>query len=187
VQILDTRINREQFDAGHVARSITAPLRTPFFSNAAGSFLAPEDKIVLVVEDGEDAQLAVTQLYRIGFDHVMGWTTSDEAHTAGLLTERTARIPFTSFDPHKASQEGEIIDVRTTAEHHQGHLQGSRSVPYTRMKEHISKLPKNRPLFVHCASGKRAALATSFLRAHGFNAVHVDGAYADCGISCRTR
>jgi hydroxyacylglutathione hydrolase len=187
VMILDTRTDREEYDQGHIGRSITAPLRTPFFSNAAGSFLAPSDTIALVVEDVEDAQLATTQLYRIGFDNVVGWITTGEARTAGMLSERTARTTFASFDPQEARREGEIIDVRTTAEHEQGHLEGSHPLPYTRMKDHIATLPRNRPLFVHCASGKRASLATSFLRAHGFNAVHVDGSYNDCGIGCRTR
>lgn len=187
VMILDTRANREEYDRGHLARSITAPLRTPFFSNAAGSFLDQNDKIALVVEDVEDAELATIQLYRIGFDNVVGWITAGEAHTAGMLSEPTARTTFASFDPQEARREGEIIDVRTTAEHQQGHLEGSHPLPYTRMKDHIATLPKNRPLFVHCASGKRASLATSFLRAHGFNAVHVDGAYSDCGMGCRSR
>jgi hydroxyacylglutathione hydrolase len=187
VSILDTRINREDYDSGHIPRSITAPLRTPFFSNAAGSFLEQSDKIALVVDDVEDAELATTQLYRIGFDNVVGWIATDEARAAGMLSERTARTTFAAFDPREARREGEIIDVRTTAEHHQGHLEGSHSLPYTRMKDHIATLPKNRPLFVHCASGKRASLATSFLRARGFNAIHVDGSYGDCGLSRQSR
>jgi hydroxyacylglutathione hydrolase len=186
VHILDTRANREEYDAGHVARSLTAPLRTPFFSNAAGSFLDQHDRIALVVQDIEDGELATTQLYRIGFDNVIGWITAGEAHAAGLLTESTTRIPFASFDPQKARIEGEIIDVRTTAEHLQGHLEGAHSLPYTRMKEYLAGIPRNRPLFVHCASGKRASLATSFLRAHGLNAIHVDGAYTECGVRCPT-
>ncbi len=187
VQILDTRVAREEYDAGHLPRSITAPLRTPFFSNAAGSFIDQNDKIALVVEDSADAELATTQLYRIGFDKVVGWLSVGEARSAGLLTDRTERINFPSFDPAKALTEGEIIDVRTTAEHHQGHLEGAHSLPYTRMKRSLESLPRDRPLFVHCASGKRASLATSFLRSHGFNAVHVDGAYTDCGMSCSAR
>jgi hydroxyacylglutathione hydrolase len=187
VNILDTRINREDYDSGHIARSITAPLRTPFFSNAAGSFLEQNNKIALVVNDVEDAELATTQLYRIGFDNVVGWIATGEARAAGMLSERTARTTFAAFDPQEASREGEIIDVRTTAEHHQGHLEGSHSLPYTRMKDHIATLPKNRPLFVHCASGKRASLAASFLRARGFNAIHVDGSYGDCGLSRQSR
>lgn len=187
VMILDTRDNREEYDQGHFARSITAPLRTPFFSNAAGSFLDSNDKIALVVEDVEDAELATTQLYRIGLDNVVGWITSGEARTAGMLSERTARTTFASFDPQEALRKGEIIDVRTTAEHQEGHLEGSHSLPYTRIKAHIATLPRNRPLFVHCASGKRASLAASFLRAHGCNAVRVDGEYNESGIGCRTR
>jgi len=182
VCILDTRANREKYDSGHAARSITAPLRTPFFSNAAGSFLDQNDKIALVVEKSEDAELATTQLYRIGFDKVLGWITTEEAQTAGMLTERTLRAPFASFDPQQARREGEIVDVRTTAEHQQSHFEGAHSLPYTRMKHLLAGLPKDRPLFVHCASGKRASLAASFLRAHGFKAVHVDGEYADCGL-----
>ncbi|MEN9847241.1 MAG: hypothetical protein RIS36_2388 [Pseudomonadota bacterium] len=187
VMILDTRENREEYDQGHFARSITAPLRTPFFSNAAGSFLDSHDKIALVVEDVEDAELATTQLYRIGLDNVVGWITSGEARTAGMLSERTARTTFASFDPQEARRVGEIIDVRTTAEHQQGHIEGSHSRPYTRIKEHLATLPRNRPLFVHCASGKRASLAASFLRAHGCNAVRVDGEYNESGIGCQTR
>jgi hydroxyacylglutathione hydrolase len=113
--------------------------------------------------------------------------TVNEARASGMLTERTAQADFAAFDPQEARAEGEIIDVRTTAEYQRDHLEGAHSFPYTRMKERIADLPKNRPLFVHCASGKRASLATSFLRAHGFNAVHVDGAYADCGTGRRAR
>jgi hydroxyacylglutathione hydrolase len=184
VKILDTRLDRHAYDEGHAPRSITAPLRTPFFSNAAGSFFDQSDKIVLVVEDSGDAELATTQLYRIGFDAVVGWIPVREAQAAGLLTERTERATFAEFDLGKARAKGEVIDVRTTAEYQQGHLEGARSFPYTRIKEHLDDLPTGRQLFVHCASGKRAALATSFLRSRGFNAVHVDGAYVDCSVTC---
>jgi hydroxyacylglutathione hydrolase len=187
VQILDTREDLEEYDRGHIARSITAPLRTPFFYNAAGSFLDPSEKIALVVQDVNDPDLATRQLYRIGFDRVVGWITAGEARGASMLTERTARTPFSAFDPQEARREGEILDVRTTAEYDQNHLEGAHSLPYTRMREHIADLPRNRPLFVHCASGKRASLATSFLRAHGFNAVHVVGSFAECGHSSQAR
>ena len=185
IQILDTRSDRESFDNGHTPRAITAPLRTPFFSNAAGSFLAEQDKILLIVEDSDDVDLAVRQLYRIGFDHVVGWATVSEAQKLGIMTERTERVGFASFDSNKALQEGAIVDVRTTAEHQSSHIEGAHSLPYTRMRELLASLPKDKKLFVHCASGKRASLATSFLRSRGYDAVHIDGAYADHTPSCR--
>ena len=185
VQILDARADRESFDRGHIPRSITAPLRTPFFSNAAGSFLHENDKILLIVDDSEDVELAVRQLYRIGFDKVIGWTTVSEAKQHRLATEKTERVMFSHFDSSKALKEAAIVDVRTTSEHQSGHLDGAHSLPYTRIREHLDSLPKGKRLFVHCASGKRASLATSFLRSRGYDAVHVDGAFTDHNSSCR--
>lgn len=184
VHILDTRADRESYDNGHIPRSITSPLRTPFFSNAAGSFLADEDKILLIVEESEDVDLAARQLYRIGFDHLVGWMTAQEARQGGLFTEKTSRVLFAEFNPQAALSEGAIVDVRTTAEFQKAHIEGALSLPYTRMREHLAAIPQGKRLFVHCASGKRAALAVSFLKAHGFDAVHVDGSFDDRGPSC---
>jgi hydroxyacylglutathione hydrolase len=184
VQILDTRANREDYDNGHIPRSITSPLRSSFFSTAAGSFLREDDTIMLVVEESGDVHLAAQQLYRIGFDKLVGWMTVNEAREGGLFTEKTKRIPFKDFDPQQAISDGAILDVRTTAEYTKGHFDGALSLPYTRMRAHLSQVPTGKRLFVHCASGKRASLAASFLRAQGFDAVHIDGSYELYGPTC---
>jgi hydroxyacylglutathione hydrolase len=179
-QVLDTRDDRRVFDAAHVARAIHAPLRSPFFSATAGSYLAEHDSILLVLEESRDADLAVRQLYRIGLDRVRGWITAGEARTAGLFVEQEERIDFSDFRPEKALEQGAIIDVRTSAEFQRGHLEGALSFPYTRLKTRLAELPKNKRLFIHCGSGRRASLAASFLRSTGFDAVHIDGICADC-------
>jgi hydroxyacylglutathione hydrolase len=179
-RILDARNDRTAFAAGHVAGSLFAPLRSAFFSAGAGSYLAEGDAILLVLEEAADADLATRQLYRIGFDHLAGWIPADEARAAGLLTEHAARIDFAAFDPEAARREGEIIDVRTTAEFHRGHLEGARSFPYTRLKTRVDELPRDRRLFIHCGTGKRAALAAAFLNSAGFEATHIDGVCAEC-------
>jgi len=180
VRILDTRGDREIFDAGHISRAIHAPLRSAFFSSSAGSYLAEGDEILLVLESGSDADLAARQLYRIGFDKVIGWITADEARAAGLLATSLPRIDFRAFNPAKALTEGQIIDVRTTAEFQRGHLEGARSFPYTRLKTQLGALPEDRRLFIHCGTGKRASLAASFLRSVGLDAVHIDGVCEEC-------
>jgi hydroxyacylglutathione hydrolase len=179
-RILDARADRESFDHAHVPRAIHAPLRSPFFSTSAGSYLAEEDEILLVLESEDDADLAVRQLYRIGFDHVAGWVTVEDAWSAGLMTDSLPRVIFPNFHAAKARAEGAIIDVRTTAEFQQGHLDGAQSFPYTRLKTRLAELPKDRRLFVHCGTGKRASLAGSFLREQGFDAVHIDGVCEEC-------
>ena len=180
VQILDARDDRKVFDSEHVPRAIHAPLRSAFFSATAGSYLAEDDSILLVLERAEDANLAVRQLYRIGLDHVVGWITAREAKAAGLFVEREERIDFPDFQPEKALERGAIIDVRTSAEFQKGHLEGALSFPYTRLKTRLNDLPRNKRLFIHCGSGKRASLAASFLRSTGFDAVHIDGVCAEC-------
>jgi hydroxyacylglutathione hydrolase len=178
VRILDTRGDPESFDTAHVPHAIWAPLHSSFFPNAAGSFLDPHDEILLMLERPEDAELAARQLYRIGFDKVIGWITVEEARTYKLLTEKMPRIRFEEFDVLAALEQGKVIDVRTTAEHRNAHLEGALSMPYTRIKDHLENLPTSKRLFVHCGSGYRAALASSFLKARGFDVVHVDGLFS---------
>ncbi len=178
VKVLDTRKSREEFDAAHVPHAILAPLHSAFFSSSAGSFLTPDDQVILMLERSEDSDSAVRQLYRIGFDRVAGWITLEEAQKSKLLTESTTRVRFDQFDPRVAGERGVIVDVRTTAEYQSSHLPGATSMPYTRLRERVENISRSKQLFVHCASGYRAALASSFLQAQGFDVVHVDGAYS---------
>ena len=90
------------------------------------------------------------------------------------------RIDFSKFEISKALKEGEIIDVRTTVEFARGHVEGAKSFPYTRIKDKILQLPRDRKLFIHCGTGRRAALAASFLSSEGFQTVHVDGTCSEC-------
>lgn len=179
-RILDARADRSAFDAGHAVGSIYAPLRSPYFSVAAGSYFAPEEPILLVLQDAAEAEIAARQLYRIGFDRVEGWISVEEARNHGLLERVTKRLDFADLKVADAVKEGEIVDVRTKAEFESGHLSGARSIPYTRLRAHLHELPRDRKLFVHCASGRRAALAASFLGAEGFDVTHIDGHYGSC-------
>ena len=180
IRILDTRADPVTFDQAHVKNAILAPLHSPFFSAGAGSFLDPADPILLVTASPQEAELASRQLFRIGYDHPVGFISFEEAKAWGLMKESIPRMPFSDFKTAEVLQKGEIIDVRTTSEFQRGHIEGARSFPYTRMKTRLGELPKNRKLFIHCGSGRRAALAASFLASEGFEPVHVDGICREC-------
>jgi len=184
VRVLDLRMDKGKFDSGHAAGAISAPLRSSFFSMAAGSFLTERTPLIIIVERESDVDLAVRQLYRIGLDQLVGWMTVEDARSADLLSVQTKRIEFENFDAARARLAGVIVDVRTTAECETRHLEDAHSMPYTRLREHLPTLPRDKTLFVHCASGKRASLAASFLTAEGFNVVHVDGMFGTCGSRC---
>lgn len=181
VKVIDARMDRSEFDKGHIAAAIYAPLHTPFFTAAVGSFLTEDTSILLVLDFESDLDLAARQLYRIGLDGLKGWILADDAASAGLMQDHAERMEFPDFNPGSATLDGTIIDVRTSAEFASGHLQEALSIPYTRLRERLEEVPKDRVLYVHCASGKRAALATSYLKSLGYHAIHVDGSFASCG------
>ena len=178
-RVLDTRGDRAAFASGHLPGALHAPMPGPFFSTAAGSYLAPEDDVLLVVEKESVVDDAARQLYRIGFDHIGGWALADELAAAGLFTARTERIEFDDWN-HAALDGGLVLDVRNASEFAAGHLDGALNIAYTRLKARLAEVPRGRRLFIHCGSGRRAALAASFLLAENFDAVHVDGTCAEC-------
>lgn len=178
VTVLDTRDSLREFHAGHVAGAIAAPLNSPFFSNSAGSYIEAGEPVVVLVEHRDDVEVACRQLYRIGIDAVVGWMSVTEACEAGLCGTVTQQKNLTSFSPSDMAPEGVVVDVRMTSEYQAGHISGALSIPYTRLRERLSEIPDGRPLYVHCASGKRAALATSFLNSRGFKVTHLDGEIA---------
>lgn len=178
-RVLDTRGDRAAFAGGHLPGALHAPIPGPFFSTAAGSYLAPEDEVLLVVEKESSVDDAARQLYRMGFDRLGGWVLAADLAAAGLLTAHTERIEFQDWD-QAALDGGLVLDVRNASEFAGGHLDGALNIAYTRLKARLTEVPRGRRLFVHCGSGKRAALAAAFLLAEGFDVVHVDGTCSDC-------
>ncbi len=178
-RVLDTRSDRAAFARGHLPGALHAPMPGPFFSTAAGSYLAPEDEVLLVVEKESAVEDAARQLYRIGFECIGGWALAGELAAAGLFTARTERIEFEDWN-RAAPDGGLVLDVRNASEFAAGHLAGALNIAYTRLKARLAEVPRGRRLFIHCGSGKRAALASSFLLAENFDAVHVDGTCSEC-------
>ncbi len=179
--VLDARADTSAFAEGHVPGSLTAPLRSPYFSVVAGSYVEPNDAIRLVLDDASDLDLALRQLYRIGYDNVAGWITAGELRDAGLLTGQIKHVTFADWDDEAAAERGDVLDVRTKAEFDAGHLPGAYNIPYTRLRVRVDEVPTDPdPLYIHCGSGVRAALAAAFLQSRGHSVVHVDGVCEAC-------
>ena len=180
VKVLDSRDSRDAFSGGHLPRAIHVPLNGPFFSAGAGSYVAEDEKILVIAESQEDAELAAVQLYRIGLDGLAGWIGFCEWMKAGEEVMKSERIMFSDFDREKLGAQDVILDVRTTSEFEEGHLPGALSIPYTRLRARLNEVPQGQTLYIHCGSGKRASLASSFLQAMGFQTIHIDGVCAEC-------
>ena len=67
---------------------------------------------------------------------------------------------------------GQRVDVRTPGEFSGGHAPGSVNIPLDQLGRRAGELDKSRPVILVCASGSRSAMATSLLKAQGFEAVN---------------
>ena len=73
-----------------------------------------------------------------------------------------------------AKKKAVLIDVREQGEWNHGHLAQATLVPLTALSANPEKateqLPKNKPIYIHCASGHRCVIAARYLNELGFDA-----------------
>jgi hydroxyacylglutathione hydrolase len=170
--VLDTR-GRAAFLAGHLRRSLFAPPEK--FSDFAGSYLAPDDEIVVVVADDANRAEFVRQLVRMGFDKIVGVLPASVLEWApDALKTATREVPFTGVPALLSDGAGHrVIDVRKASEFARGHLRGAQNIAHTRLQPRLGEVPPEARLVVHCASGLRAAGACAFLERAGRQVVCV--------------
>lgn len=171
VVVLDTRPWAE-FRDGHLPGAIWSPTNVQF-PMVAGSYIEPEDDVVLVCEPNLVEELTRV-LVRIGLDRVVGWAPPEAVAEAGGL-ERVPEITAEAFAGHET--ERFVLDVRNEHEHEAGAIEGSVNIAHTRLAPRVGELPRDEPIVCHCRSGVRSAAATSFLRRRGLDVTNLAGGY----------
>lgn len=172
--ILDLRSDRASFAARHLQGALFAPLPGGRLPIAAGSYVDENARILLVAEDASQVEEAVRQLIRIGLDHVDAWITADEALADSRFTTGYERIA-----PSELPAGAAVLDVRRADEFAASHVKGAKNIAYTRLAARFDEVPDEQPLYIHCAGGTRAAIASAYLASRGREVVHVDGSFAD--------
>jgi len=167
--VLDCRIDRDAYLAGSLAGSIYAPINKSF-PTVTGSYLQPDDAIVLIV-DVQSRARAITELIRIGFDRIVGWAPTTVLGELDLVATKSV-----GFDEMKAAcgTGGFLLDVRRATEFDEGHFDGALNISHTRLIPRIADLPGGDPVVLYCRTGARAASAQSVLARMGRSVVLVD-------------
>ena len=70
-----------------------------------------------------------------------------------------------------------LLDTRTVYEYMRGHADGFINIPLDDLRERISELDPEKPVYVMCQSGLRSYLATRILMQNGFDAYNFAGGY----------
>lgn len=68
-----------------------------------------------------------------------------------------------------------VIDVREPADYIEAHVPGALLMPLAQVLSRQWELPRDRPVYVVCASGDRSRTACDWLREREFDAVSVAG------------
>jgi hydroxyacylglutathione hydrolase len=67
------------------------------------------------------------------------------------------------IDTVKVNKDAEIIDIRGVAEFNSGHIAGAKNVFIGTLLQNLDKVPKDKPVIIHCQGGDRAAIGYSLL------------------------
>ncbi len=71
-----------------------------------------------------------------------------------------------------------IIDLREEWEYELGHIKGAHLLPLTQLRERLSEVPRDIPIYLHCRSSQRSYYAYCVLKGLGFdNMTNLSGSF----------
>jgi hydroxyacylglutathione hydrolase len=173
--LLDLRTAAEHA-VGHPPGSLSIPTGSSFGTWLGWVVTDPDRPIVLLLRNESDWDDAVRQALRIGFEGIVGYVRGGFAGwaEAGLPTEvgRALAVAELADVLRRGGPDAPlVIDVRQPSEYEAGHVPGSLPIGAGELPDRLDQLPRDRPIATICASGYRASVAASLLRAAGFERV----------------
>jgi hydroxyacylglutathione hydrolase len=160
--VLDVRAT-ETFAAGHNPGAVGIPVAGSSFATRA-AFVLPERPLVVHATGEAEAERAGRSLHAVGLFGIAGWQE-------GGGEEKLEPVSLDELETMLGDDAVELLDVREADERDEGHVPGSRHLPYrTARAAAEAGLLNGRPVVTICESGARAAIAASVLQAAGVNA-----------------
>jgi phage shock protein E len=68
-----------------------------------------------------------------------------------------------------------LVDVRTSAEFEESHLNGALNYPLHQIDQHFAHVDKDQTIVLYCRSGNRSGQAFQYLKSQGFTNLHNAG------------
>lgn len=177
--VLDTRPPQE-FAKGFIPNAINIGLDGTFAVWVGTLVENINQPIVVVAPEGREEE-AIMRLARVGYDHTLGYLKGGiEAWIkSGRNVDTVQSITPQEFANLYRQQTLSIVDVRRCSEYDNGHLNGAINFPLDFINQHLTELPKDNQLFIHCAGGYRSMIASSILKKAGYtNIINVEGGFS---------
>ncbi|NNF04648.1 MAG: MBL fold metallo-hydrolase [Rhodothermales bacterium] len=177
VALIDTRLDRARFMAGHIPGSLYAPFNKSF-ATVVGSYVEETTPVYLIVED-EHRDEAIRCLVRIGLDHVVSTATPADVQAYADAGGELASIPRIDMGdvPDHTGENTVVLDVRNRSEFDAGHVPGAMNIAHTRLWLRRGEVPAGGTKLVHCQAGGRSAVAAALLARLGHDVIFVDGQF----------
>src|SRR5580704_942934 len=158
---------------GPQAPGLTQPSLGDPFSTYLGWTIPWGAPLTLIGDSPRQVAEAQLQLTRIGIDHI---ASAAAGPTETLALGRVSGYRVTDFGA-LAAEWGRaglvVLDVRRPDEWQAGHLARAVHIPFWEVERRAGEVPAGE-VWVHCASGFRAAIGASLLDRAGRTVVHVD-------------
>jgi hydroxyacylglutathione hydrolase len=170
--VVDVR-KPDLFAAAHLKNSLNVPF-TPSFPLWAAMMIEESGPLLLILDQSIVAINVLQALRLVGIDNICG--LYDATKWQSRSDSSLVQTPLLSVDAlQKVMNQYYILDVRSPAEWHRGHIANAHHIELARIKEEVEKIPSEKPVAVICHSGNRASLAASWLNQQGFKAQNVQG------------
>jgi hydroxyacylglutathione hydrolase len=131
-----------------------------------GWFVSYDEQFILVADPNQMDDLT-RKLMRIGLDNIFGFVDAGKINE--LYAGNLSKSNIVTIDTVKANKDAAIIDIRGVAEFNSGHIAGAKNVFVGTLLQNLDKVPKDKPVIMHCQGGDRAAIGYSLLVKEGYS------------------
>lgn len=109
-------------------------------------------------------------------------SAKDPVNMLGFVAENVISGKIKQFfwnDVENLPRNGSVtlLDVRTATEVQRGKIDGFINIPLDSLRERISEIPRDKPVYVHCHSGLRSYIACRILSGNGYECFNLAGGW----------
>jgi glyoxylase-like metal-dependent hydrolase (beta-lactamase superfamily II)/rhodanese-related sulfurtransferase len=176
--ILDVR-SKDEFSKAHIPGSIFIGLNGSF-APWVGAILEDIKTPILIISPNGREKETITRLARVGFDNSLGYLKGGINNwiSSGRITEKINTISVFDFEKIYKKEKLLIYDVRKKDEFYNESLPGSINLSLNDIKTNLNKFSKNNKFYIHCRTGYRSVIASSYLKSKGFkNFVNIESGF----------